>query len=117
MFDARYNAQNVIICTQVYYSSIGYSVGAALGAALAHRELGGKGRVILIVGDGSLQMTVQEIGTMITQGLSPTIFLVNNAGYTIERAIHGANRVYNNIAMGWDYQMMLKVCDLVIFSI
>jgi pyruvate decarboxylase len=41
--------------------SIGYSVGATLGAALAARELpdGGERRVILFVGEGSLQLTVQ----------------------------------------------------------
>ena len=41
--------------------SIGYSVGAVLGAALAARELpdGGERRVILFVGEGSLQLTVQ----------------------------------------------------------
>ena len=41
--------------------SIGYSVGAVLGAALAARELpdGAARRVILFVGEGSLQLTVQ----------------------------------------------------------
>jgi TPP-dependent 2-oxoacid decarboxylase len=34
----------------------------------------GLGRVILLVGDGSLQMTVQEIGTMIKMGLTPIMY-------------------------------------------
>lgn len=63
--------------TQVYYGSIGYSVGACLGVALAQKELGEElapqGRTILVVGDGSLQLTVQEIGTMIRLGLSPLL--------------------------------------------
>ena len=44
-----------------YWFSIGYSVGAVLGAALATRELsdGAERRVILFVGEGSLQLTVQ----------------------------------------------------------
>lgn len=62
--------------TQVYYGSIGYTVGACLGAALAQKEIQAKGgmtggRTILVVGDGSLQLTVQEISTMIRLGLNP----------------------------------------------
>lgn len=83
--------ENVTYITQQFYSSIGYAVGSTLGAALALREKAkgakvdymndgglnnhGKGRVILLVGDGSLQMTVQEIGTMIRMGLTPIMYL------------------------------------------
>lgn len=64
--------------TQVYFGSIGYSVGSCLGAALAQSEIqtrGGMpgGRTILVVGDGSLQLTVQEIATMIRHGLAPLL--------------------------------------------
>jgi pyruvate decarboxylase len=45
--------------TQLYYSCIGFTVGALLGAMVARRENGKTGRAILFVGDGSLQMTVQ----------------------------------------------------------
>jgi pyruvate decarboxylase len=75
---------------------------------LARKEMQQPGRVILLVGDGSLQLTVQEIGTMIRQGFTPTIFLINNAGYTIERAIHGPGESYNDISTRWDYQKMLS---------
>lgn len=65
---------DVTYITQVYYGSIGYSVPACLGAALAHRDQRRPhGRVILAVGDGSLQLTVQEIGTMIKLGLKNII--------------------------------------------
>lgn len=64
---------NVMYLTQVYYGSIGYSVPACFGAAVAQRELGSDGRVILVVGDGSLQLTVQEVGTMIKSGLKNII--------------------------------------------
>ena len=60
--------------TQIYYGSIGYSVGSCLGAALAQREMQLKdctGRTILVVGDGSLQLTAQEIGTMVKAKLKP----------------------------------------------
>jgi pyruvate decarboxylase len=68
----------------VLWGSIGYSVGAALGCALAAKEQNDR-RVILFVGDGSLQLTLQEIGTMIRRGLNPYIFVLNNDGYEIER--------------------------------
>jgi len=88
--------------TQTYYGSIGYATPAALGADLALQELSSgknspRGRTVLVTGDGSLQLTLQEIGTMIHYGLRPVIFLINNAGYTIERVIHGAKQPYNDI--------------------
>jgi pyruvate decarboxylase len=45
--------------SQFFYSCIGFTVGATLGTLVARRELGKEGRVILFVGDGSLQMTAQ----------------------------------------------------------
>ncbi|KAI5309127.1 hypothetical protein KEM55_003988, partial [Ascosphaera atra] len=73
----------------------------------ARRELELPGRVVLFVGDGSLQMTVQEISTMIHNGFKPLIIVLNNAGYTIERVIHGPARKYNGIAP-WNYQKLLS---------
>ncbi|VUC29054.1 unnamed protein product [Clonostachys rosea] len=105
--------------TAVTWLSIGYMVPAALGAALAQREiLGGSGnrkdgssgqeRVVLFVGDGSLQMSVQEISTMIKEGLNITCIILNNDGYTIERAIHGRKQRYNDIA-SWNHAHILPL--------
>ncbi|KAG8706123.1 Pyruvate decarboxylase 1 [Ceratobasidium sp. 395] len=66
------------------------------GCALAAKEQNDR-RVILFVGDGSLQLTLQEIGTMIRHNLNPYIFVLNNDGYEIERCIHGPKRGYNDI--------------------
>ncbi|KAK7724476.1 hypothetical protein SLS57_004231 [Botryosphaeria dothidea] len=94
--------------TQIYYGSIGYALPACLGAAVAKREKGGRGRVVLVTGDGSAQLTAQEVGTMVKLGLGNVLILViNNAGYTIERAIHGPEEEYNDIA-AWDWQLMLS---------
>ena len=88
--------------------SIGYMLGAAQGAALAHRELiaegkmAKEGRTILFEGDGSLQMTAQELSTMIRNKLDITIFVLNNDGYTIERWIHGMDASFNDVAR-WRY--------------
>ncbi|CAG9954334.1 unnamed protein product [Clonostachys rosea f. rosea IK726] len=107
--------------TAVTWLSVGYMVPAALGAALAQRELlgcsdngrdgaPGKERVVLFVGDGSLQMTVQEISTMIREGLNITIIILNNNGYTIERAIHGRKQRYNDIA-SWNHAHILPLLE------
>ncbi|KIK07962.1 hypothetical protein K443DRAFT_128744 [Laccaria amethystina LaAM-08-1] len=96
-----------VLVSQILWGSIGWSVGSCLGAALAARDVG-LNRVILFVGDGSLQLTVQEISPMIRLGLKPIIFVLNNSGYTIEKFIHGKKRKYNNIA-NWKWTELLNV--------
>jgi len=93
---------NTRFYTQTYYGSIGWATPAALGVELALRERAAeagapRGRTFLVTGDGSLNLTIQEIGTMISSGLAPLIIVLNNAGYTIERVIHGARQRYNDI--------------------
>jgi pyruvate decarboxylase len=63
--------KGVTALSQVLWGSIGYSVGACHGAALATRDAGKDRRTILFVGDGSIQLTCQEISTMIRLGLKP----------------------------------------------
>jgi pyruvate decarboxylase len=107
MLDAVFPA-NTLFNTQIFWSSIGFSVPATLGACVAAKELKRPGRVVLIVGDGSLQMTVQEVGSLIRFGFKPIIFVINNNGYSIERAIHGPDQQYNDISLQWNYQKMLE---------
>lgn len=54
---------------------------------------------MLLIGDGSAQLTVQELGTLLRLGLTPLIVFVNNEGYTVEREIHGSNQPYNDIQL------------------
>lgn len=89
--------------------SIGYMLPAAVGAALAQRELQqsssvpASARTILFEGDGSLQMTVQAISDVLRNNVQNlTIFVLNNDGYTIERWIHGMKATYNDVPM-WRY--------------
>jgi alpha-keto-acid decarboxylase len=86
--------RGVTFIGQPLWGSIGYTLPAALGAAVAHPDR----RTVLLIGDGAAQLTVQELGTFSREGLSPVIVVVNNDGYTIERAIHGENAPYNDIA-------------------
>jgi pyruvate decarboxylase len=59
--------------TQILWGSIGWSVGAAQGAALAAKDMGVDRRTILFVGDGSFQLTVQEVSTMLRHKLKVTM--------------------------------------------
>ncbi|WP_261914452.1 alpha-keto acid decarboxylase family protein [Salmonella enterica] len=86
------------VVVQPLWGSIGYSLPAACGAQTACPDR----RVILIIGDGAAQLTIQEMGSMLRDGQAPVILLLNNDGYTVERAIHGAAQRYNDIA-SWNW--------------
>jgi len=90
---------------QMQYGSIGWSVGATLGVALASKT---DTRVIALIGDGSFQMTAQELSTMIRYQVNPIIFLMNNGGYTIEVELHDGP--YNQIK-NWDYAGLINVLN------
>lgn len=87
---------------QMQYGSIGWSVGAALGYQLGAPA--GR-RVIALIGDGSFQMTAQELSTMIRYGLKPILFVMNNGGYTIEVEIHDGPY---NVIKNWNYADLVK---------
>lgn len=108
---------NRVICSGLSFS-IGHMLPAALGAAVAQQYVhpeqsvsassyaathaSSLGRVVLFDGDGSFQVTAQELSTIIRLRLNVTIFILNNAGYAYERLIHGMNEDYNDIPP-WDY--------------
>jgi pyruvate decarboxylase len=83
---------------QLGWASIGYGIPATLGAAIADRSR----PVILLVGDGSFQVSVQEVSLMLYHGVCPIIILFNNDGYLIEKLVHGEGHKYNDIQM-WEY--------------
>ena len=88
---------------QFQAGSIGWSVPATLGYELGFTT---PTRVIAMIGDGSFQVTAQEVSTMIRHGTRPIIILVNNRGYIIEDAIHQGP--YNKIK-NWDYAGLMEV--------
>ncbi|MDR7381208.1 alpha-keto acid decarboxylase family protein [Promicromonospora iranensis] len=83
---------------QPIWSSIGYTLPATLGACLAQPDK----RVSLFIGDGSAQLTIQELATVLHRGLAPVMFLINNAGYTVERAIRSPDAPYQDVT-SWDW--------------
>jgi indolepyruvate decarboxylase len=86
------------------WCSIGYATGALLGAILASPGR----RHILLTGEGALQMTAQEISTVMRHDLKPFIFVNQNSGYTVERAVLGKDAKYNDIA-NWRYSELPNV--------
>ena len=57
-------------------ASMGYDLPASIGAAIAHGK-----RVICLAGDGSIQMNIQELQTVIQHRLPVKIFVLANNGY------------------------------------
>jgi len=56
--------------------SMGYDLPAALGAAVARQ-----GMVVCLTGDGSIQMNLQELQTMVLNKIPVKIMIYNNNGY------------------------------------
>ncbi|OBK47846.1 alpha-keto acid decarboxylase family protein [Mycobacterium kubicae] len=84
---------------QTLWGAIGWATPASLGAAVAAPDR----RVVLITGEGSHQLTVQEISQFHRLGLRPIIFVLNNSGYLIERLLcKDPGIVYNDVAT-WNY--------------
>ena len=92
-------ADDVQVHIQMLWGSIGWATGAAFGIALADP----KRRTILITGEGSHQLTANEIGNMGRYGANPIIFVLNNDGYMVERALEpNPDWSYNDLAK-WRY--------------
>jgi indolepyruvate decarboxylase len=84
---------------QTLWGSIGWATPAAVGVAVAAPDR----RVVLITGDGSHQLTAQEISQFDRLRLKPVVFVLNNSGYLIERLLCKDPSIsYNDIAP-WRY--------------
>jgi indolepyruvate decarboxylase len=89
---------------QVLWGSIGWATPAALGIALADPSR----RTVLITGEGSHQLTANEVGSMGRFGANIVVFVLNNEGYLVERALEeNPDWTYNNLAP-WRYSELPK---------
>jgi indolepyruvate decarboxylase len=89
---------------QVLWGSIGWATPAAFGVALADPGR----RTVLITGEGSHQLTANDIGAMGRFGANVIAFVLNNSGYLIERALEqNPNWTYNDLAP-WNYAELPK---------
>lgn len=84
------NGSASVVGSQTYYigkgnrfimncgiSSMGYDLPAAIGACVANNRK----NVVCIAGDGSIQMNLQELQTIVTNKLPIKIVVINNEGY------------------------------------
>ena len=68
-------------------ASMGYDLPAAIGVCVSL----GKREIVCVTGDGSIQMNLQELQTILTNKLPIKIFVINNDGY------HSIRQTQNNI--------------------
>lgn len=87
-YTCTYQAMQVNKGTRVFANqgcaAMGYDLPAAIGAVVSNeaRENGIKGgKTVLVTGDGSLQMNIQELQTLITYKMPLKIFVLENEGY------------------------------------
>ena len=94
-------AKNMSVQNQILWGSIGWATPCAQGCAMAAKNK----RTILVTGDGSHQLTAQEVSTMMRNKIRPIIFVINNSGYTVERILcEDIDAKYNDIA-AWNYSL------------
>jgi acetolactate synthase-1/2/3 large subunit len=82
-------------------SPMGYSLPAAIGAQL----LNPKKKIYCFIGDGGLQMNIQELQTIVAYNLPITIFIQNNFGYGIIKQFQDAYFEGRHFATGDGYTL------------
>eukprot|EP00915_Cephaloidophora_sp_WS-2016_P009790 GHVH01014104.1.p1 GENE.GHVH01014104.1~~GHVH01014104.1.p1 ORF type:complete len:467 (+),score=65.53 GHVH01014104.1:568-1968(+) len=89
---------------QTLWCSIGFSTPGGFGAAVAKRAVEGRlcGRTVVITGEGSHLMTIQNLVCYLHEDLGPvTIINIDNGGYTIEKLLTVTplklNSIYNDL--------------------
>lgn len=87
-----------------YYTSMGFSLPAAVGANAARPDH----RILVLVGDGAFQMTGQELSTLARRGASPIVLIFDNHGYGTERFLHEGDWDYNEINP-WAYHKLPQI--------
>ncbi|MGI9429694.1 MAG: alpha-keto acid decarboxylase family protein [Bythopirellula sp.] len=87
-----------------YYTSMGFSVPAALGAQVARPDA----RVVAIVGDGAFQMTGMELSNLVRRKMPAIVIVLNNGGYGTERLLHPGEYEFNDVH-SWQYEQLPAV--------
>lgn len=85
-------------------AEMGYTLPASIGAAVAK-----KGEALGVTGDGSFQMNIQELQTIVHNQLPVKIFILNNNGYLSIRATQ--NKFFGGRLMGTDSTSGLSIPD------
>jgi acetolactate synthase-1/2/3 large subunit len=90
-------------------ASMGYDLPAAIGAAFAHGK-----RVICLAGDGSIQMNIQELQTVVQHQLPVKIFVLDNNGYLSIRSTQNnffGRLVGESAQSGVSFPDMMRIAD------
>jgi len=105
-FDVKPN-QRVIVNSG--YASMGYGLPMAIGACFAND----KKEVICVTGDGSIQMNIQELQTIVYNKLPIKTFVLNNQGYisirNTQKAFFDGYFVGSNKESGLGLPDMIKI--------
>lgn len=108
--DALFSATELVIdhrtefLCPAYYTSMGFSVPAALGLHVASP----KKRAVVLVGDGAFQMTCNELSTLVRHNYAAVVIVLDNGGYGTERVLHEGDWKYNEIHR-WNYSRLVDV--------
>ena len=96
-FQSAVIKKNQRLFTNSGCAAMGYGFPAAIGACVARKGE----RVICIDGDGSFQMNIQELQTVVYNNMNIKIVILNNNGY------HSIRQTQNNLFK----QPLIGVCD------
>lgn len=92
-------------------AAMGYDLPAAIGAITSNKY----GRTILITGDGSIQMNIQELQTLVTYRMPLKIFILENEGYlaikTTQKSFFAGNFTGSNPKSGVICPDMAKIAN------
>ena len=91
--------------------SMGFALPSAVGAWFAAKQ----GRVVVIEGDGSLQLNIQELQTIVHYQIPAKLFVFNNRGYaaisTMQERNFAGNYVGCNAQSGVTMPNLKKIAD------
>ncbi|HEY5824303.1 MAG TPA: thiamine pyrophosphate-binding protein [Cyclobacteriaceae bacterium] len=108
---AAFQAMKVKQGQRVFWNSgcatMGYDLPASIGASFANN----KGSVICLAGDGSIQMNLQELQTIIHHQLPVKIFYLNNNGYVSQRQTQDS--FFNGFRVGADPASGVSFPDII----
>ncbi len=103
--------KNQRMFTNVGCASMGYGLPAAIGAAFVNKNQ----NIVCIEGDGSLQMNIQELQTLVHHQLPIKMFVINNDGYLsikiTQEVFFGGKQVASGKESGISFPNLKKLCN------
>lgn len=106
--DALFGAVDLVLgcdayfLSPAYYASLGFAVPASVGVSFADPSR----RPVVLVGDGSFQMTGMEMSTVAKYGQNPIVLVLNNSGYGTERPMLDGS--FNDLHP-WSYSLLPEI--------